>query len=317
MHSVRPGLQSKHTASEKSMTVAIGFHDISFALTCFDCKTTSPSVRSLSEHLKNSHSVSYAIAKENASKVSQAIISHCSTVGEHRLTSAYHNAPIFYPSTVTPFYLQGLPPLADLPVKDGQLCIVCGFATTSLRSMRARVTNVHNISEEQVMETMNAVNCKGVVPVQTLFGGWRTKYFPITSGDPIGSLICVQDVQLPSDNEGGCDRDVIQPSGNDNRLPQILQCLTPSSSQKKSEDPGSREVNLAVEDIFKDLSGPCSSVIAEEDPTGDSERLIRDTFLSQTEFDLALDALSLSMPQAAYLSGAHGSSDSNAVLKRI
>lgn len=165
-------MSQNHSLSPK-MCGLLSFEKITGVLLCNRCETGFATERSASIHLEKEHNIESATSKSVARQI----------MGASR-TNSKHKHPLspMYWSTV-PDGAQNrhslsspLPALPGLAVVDGLKCPTCNHCTKSMRSLRAHVSEKH---EKQKVD-FGIVEQKGRMKMQTLLGGKKTAFFPVT-----------------------------------------------------------------------------------------------------------------------------------------
>lgn len=146
---------------------------------CIPCKTALPSMRRAREHLTSAHNLPSLSAKEQSS-IAFSTSNKIST-----LTSStrqlYLSAP-FKPSSSTEKSCP-LPPLQSLLTESGYQCSSCPLCFRSERKMKAHISTEHfpTCTDEELNTHWDAIHSKGSMDLQSIYGGNKTRLFPVSA----------------------------------------------------------------------------------------------------------------------------------------
>ena len=147
-----------------------------------------PTTRALSTHLQKVHKIPFTRSHKEVEKAKSLAMNLRNSSSDSKDCSAlYTSAPILRANNSQE--VPPLDPLAELPVRDGVQCSACFTHYSTPRTLPSHLEKVHSYSQENARMETNRLSSRHMVRVQTLFGGNKTKFFPVTNTQPKGDLV--------------------------------------------------------------------------------------------------------------------------------
>lgn len=259
----------------------LAVQEICAIMVCKSCKIGLPSERSGKTHLVEKHSYSPPKARSHAKKASDAAkagISESHHFREYylcapdRAPNCDHNGSLSVPSI--------LPPLESLEIVTGYQCTLCPSCYTSQKGMKDHFSEKHSDNQSGEQGLWDACISNGTMRLQTLFGGKKTRYFPVSTAAPLGEVLTAP-----------VSPDTFEPD----RITISDQFASHCSKPPLSNYPCSRHRSESTKELDSVLNAP--AIQAKNTPNHSMN-----VFLARTKLDQHLQDLGYSMQQATAFS---------------
>lgn len=239
----------------------LAVQEVCGVIVCKQCKIGLPSERSAKDHLVNMHSVDPSQAKQISEKSNNAAQSVQSI--PNPLRDIYLHAPEQVPGSDD--HTIFLRPLKGIEVSSGYRCTKCNSCYTSEKGIRNHLSLVHSILGT---DEWDGIALNGTISLQTIFGGNKTKHFPVSSAVPFGHVL-----SAPS------------PSHSHRQFRVSPSLVPPTKTTPSSHLPQTNfSTRQAVQEFFTDMN----QALAEEHASQDIPTAHVNPYLAATEFHIQL-----------------------------
>lgn len=195
----RPGRIAENEKSSLNQAVGIGFHSITFVVTCVTCSIGFPSLRAPVTHLRVVHVILTVNIQSYVKEAAYAAQTFAADSDSQALANLYD----FFCSmcnTRKQAFVSPITSLAGFPIRKVLQCLTCYKHHSTLSSLPSHLEKFHGYSPKNAHIETNRLCTRHMLKLQSFFGGDKTWFFPANSDLTLGEVLVIG--TIPPKNAG-------------------------------------------------------------------------------------------------------------------